>query len=126
MKSSTFEIVLARCPTGVQYRQVTQRHFKSRAQTPRRETTRSTFLEAIEAWHDWRPGDPEPVVEHGRDIEPSEIMVSQACAWVLGSGTALPDRYGQLLIDAGLSPLQPTYGAAAAKAILEDIRNKQR
>jgi hypothetical protein len=77
---------------------------------------RGVFDEAICAWLNWRPGEPEPKVEYDGEV----ISLSDACCLVWSCGDTLPGLLSDRLIEQGLPIKRRTY-AAAARAMLRHI-----
>lgn len=86
---------------------------------------RETFCCAIDAFLEWKPGDPEPVVEYEIDYEPRLIPISRACTLVWNCNDIMPDLgFRQLRDDAQLDMKKRTYAACARAmhtAILEQL-----
>jgi hypothetical protein len=83
---------------------------------------RETFTNAVDEFLNWKPGDPEPVVEHEVNCEPRPIPISRACTLVWNCTDIVPgDLVSDLLNDAELEIKSRTY-AACARAMHAQIR----
>ncbi|HET9375178.1 MAG TPA: hypothetical protein VFO40_09405 [Chthoniobacterales bacterium] len=53
------------------------------------------FLAALDAYHDWEEGEPEPTVEHQVNYVSSQIPISRACGLLWNCTDIIPstDRY---------------------------------
>ena len=84
---------------------------------------RDTFLAAVEAFLDWRPGAPEPMVDFEIDYEPVEIPISRACTLVYHCTDCIPGSYYDNLAEYGAQ--RQSY-SACAQAMLRDIKRRKR
>jgi hypothetical protein len=83
---------------------------------------RDTFCDAIDAFMGWNEGEPEPTVEFEIGYEPRHVTISEACALVWNCTDILPRiEFDSLYCDAGLPLKRRTY-AAAAQAMLAEIK----
>jgi hypothetical protein len=82
---------------------------------------RDTFIAAIEAWLDWKPGEPEPKVEHEVNYVSRLVSLSNACGLVWNCTDILPGPWDDRLVGEGLPMKRRTY-AAAARAMLDNIK----
>jgi len=82
---------------------------------------RDTFLAAIEAYLNWRPGEPKPTVEHEVRYVPRQISISAACGLVWNCNDCLPGREADRLLDDRL-PMKSRTFAAAARAMLDSLK----
>jgi hypothetical protein len=82
---------------------------------------RDTFLAALEAYRDWKDGEPEPTVDFEVNYEPRPIPISKAAGLVWNCSDILPRdavedcEYTDLMIG------RRTY-ASAARAMVAAIR----
>lgn len=75
---------------------------------------RDTFLNAIEAFMSWNPGEPEPTVDFEIGHVPQPIAISKACRLLWHCNDILPGGdFNWLRDDAGLEIGRQTYAAAA-------------
>src|ERR1700760_2092534 len=75
---------------------------------------RDTFTKAVDAFLNWKPGEPEPVVEHDVNYEPCAIPISRACTLVWNCTDIVPgDLVFELRNDAQLEIKSGTYAASA-------------
>ena len=79
---------------------------------PLKYDNRDVFLAALDAYRNWNPGEPEPVVEFGID---RPIPISQACDLVLGWPDTLPSVACLMLEEVGIGDSMEdwTFGSAA-------------
>jgi hypothetical protein len=82
---------------------------------------RDMFLEAVVAFIEWRPDDPEPTVTFEVGYVPRSITVTEACRLLWNCADILPGQVFYKLRTEGLNPRRQTY-AAAARAILQHLR----
>ena len=85
---------------------------------------RETFGEAVEAFLNWKPGQPEPTVDYEIHYVPHKISLSKACGLVWNCTDILPALYADYL--AADLPMQSRTYAAAARAMLDSIKQQQR
>jgi len=81
---------------------------------------REAFQGAVDAFMQWRLGEPEPSVEFELNYTPRKISISAACGLVWNCADQLPRYYVEELKGAGLS-VSGTY-ASAARAMLAAIK----
>jgi hypothetical protein len=83
---------------------------------------RETFLSAVDAFIDWKPGESEPTVEIEVGYVPHPITITKACKLLWHCTDIMPgSEFYQLRDDAGLEMRSRTY-AACARAMLTAIR----
>jgi hypothetical protein len=82
---------------------------------------RDMFLEAIEAYRAWQPGEPEPKIEFEVRYRPRLISISQACGLLWNCTDILPGAEVDALD--GLPLRQRTY-AAAARAMKKSLEER--
>jgi hypothetical protein len=82
---------------------------------------RDMFLEAVEVFHDWEDGKPEPTVNFEVHYEPRQITISKACGLLWNCSDILPRQAVDTLEWCGIYLDRRTY-ASAARAMLERIR----
>jgi hypothetical protein len=91
---------------------------------------RETFLSAVDAFLNWRPGEAEPTVEYEIHYVPHQILISRACGLVWNCTDIIPGTEFGLLQDALTESGEPVIGrqtyAAGARAMLDAIRSQQR
>ena len=80
---------------------------------------RDVFLSAIDAYLDWEPGEPEPMV----DFVARPIPISRACGIVWNCSDILPSGAVNSLEWCGIDLSRRTY-AAAARAMLAAIKDQ--
>lgn len=80
---------------------------------------RDVFLSAIEAYLDWEPGEPEPMV----DFVTRPIPISRACGIVWNCSDILPSGAVSTFDQCGIEINRRTY-AAAARAMLAAIKDQ--
>jgi hypothetical protein len=78
------------------------------------------FLEAVEAYHGWEDGTPEPTVE----FKDKQITISQACGLVWSCADILPKGAVDYLDNCGIDLSRRTY-AAAARVLKPAIANAE-
>jgi hypothetical protein len=84
---------------------------------------RDTFMNAVDEFFDWKPGEAEPVVEHEVNYEPHLIPISRACTLVWNCTDIAPGYVVDRLCNEELNIKSRTY-AACARAIYADIRSR--
>jgi hypothetical protein len=82
---------------------------------------RDTFLEAVEAYTNWAPGEPPPTVTREIRYEPHQIGLADACRLVWNCTDVLSGHAFKALRDRGLAIQRRTY-AAAARAMLAALK----
>ena len=80
---------------------------------------RDVFLSAIDAYLDWEPGEPEPMV----DFVARPIPISRACGIVWNCSDILPSGAVSTFDQRGIEINRRTY-AAAARAMLAAIKDQ--
>jgi hypothetical protein len=75
--------------------------------------TRDAFTEAIPAFTDWQPWEPEPKINLWVDFEPIEITISEACGLVWRCKERLPSHDFDRLLECGIKLKNVSYSAAA-------------
>jgi hypothetical protein len=83
---------------------------------------RDAFLAAIEAYLEWQPGTPEPMVEYEVNYRPRLIPISQLCGLLWNCTDQLPNDAADSLCDL---PTQPHTYAAAARAMKCEIKTQK-
>jgi hypothetical protein len=81
---------------------------------------RDAFLEAVEAFTEWKPNTPEPTVTAEVAHEPRPITISAACRLLWNCSDVLPGDAYRSLEGSGLPLGRQTY-ASAARAMLQSI-----
>jgi hypothetical protein len=85
---------------------------------------RDTFINAVDEFLNWKPGEAEPVVEYEVNYQPHSIPISRACTLVWNCTDIAPgDLVSDLLNDAELEIRSRTY-AACARAIYAEILSR--
>jgi hypothetical protein len=75
---------------------------------------RDTFCSAINAFLEWEPDDPEPMVAHEVNYEPQLIPISRACTLLWNCTDIVPGPdFQRLREDAQLQMKMRTYAACA-------------
>jgi hypothetical protein len=76
---------------------------------------RETFGNAVEAYCQWQPGEPEPVVEFEVNYEPRQIPISKACGLVWNCSDIMPGLLWSYVEDTDIikDVRHQTYGAVA-------------
>jgi hypothetical protein len=84
---------------------------------------REVFVEAVEAYSNWSPGQSEPTVffENDVDGESAHITISAACELVETCQSPLPKSSAETLRFVDIEPKDRTF-AGAATAMLKAIR----
>jgi hypothetical protein len=95
--------------------------FKHRSHAPGH--VRDMFIEAIDAFVAWNPGEPEPTVTYEVNYEPHQITISRACGLVWNCSDILPRLDYDHLGYCDIEPKRQTY-AAAAQAMLQAIKRE--
>jgi hypothetical protein len=85
------------------------------------------FLNAIEAYRNWNPGEPEPTVELEVNYEPRSISLSQACGLMWPCNDIVPNIYFSMAVEGcsvdRIDIKRQTY-SACAQAMLQCIRKE--
>src|SRR5215469_14599139 len=81
---------------------------------------RDAFLEALEFYGDWKPGQPEPSVEMELGYKTVQVPISRVFGKLCACSGTLPGDAFQSLQDYGIEPKKQTYGAVA-RALLRTI-----
>lgn len=85
---------------------------------------RDTFLAALDAYHAWDEGEPEPRVDHERDHHAHSIPISQAARLVWNCTDILPHDARATLELCGLDQgMRRWTFASAARAMAKAIRS---
>jgi hypothetical protein len=75
---------------------------------------RETFCSAIDAFFEWEPGEPEPMVEYEINYESQRISISRACTLLWNCTDIMPGLdFQRLRDDAQLEMKMNTYAACA-------------
>jgi hypothetical protein len=82
---------------------------------------REMFREAINAFVNWKDGEPEPTLTFESGYEPREVTISRACGLLWNCSDILPRSDFDYLGYCNIEPKRQTY-AAAARAMLESIK----
>jgi hypothetical protein len=82
---------------------------------------RAAFCDAIEAYAEWEPGEPEPMVDYEVNYEARQVLISHTCGLLWNCSDILPGDYFRLLQDRHPDLVRRTY-AACARAMLAEIR----
>jgi hypothetical protein len=80
---------------------------------------RETFSNAVDEFLNWKPDEPEPVVEYEVNYEPHSIPISRACTLVWNCTDIAPGDLVDKLCNEQLELKSRTY-AACARAMLAD------
>jgi hypothetical protein len=83
---------------------------------------RDTFLEAVEAYVNWVPGEPSPTVTREIRYEPHQISLADACRLVWNCTDVLPGDAFNALTGRGELAIQRQTYAAAARAMLAALK----
>jgi hypothetical protein len=82
---------------------------------------RDTFLAALDAYADWKAGEPEPTVEHEVDYALRKLSLCEACGLLWNCNDVLPHQAVSTCEEAHLPLGRRTY-AAAARAMHASIK----
>jgi hypothetical protein len=82
---------------------------------------REAFGAAVDAYLDWKAGQPEPTVEYEINYVPRQIPITAACGLLWNCSDILPGMMADELVGHGLPFKRRTY-ASAARAMLENIK----
>jgi hypothetical protein len=80
------------------------------------------FLKAVEAWKNWKAGQPEPTIAFEVNGKPQQITISRACGLLRNCTDFLPEIVRQDLKDCGLY-FECKTCLSAARAMKYDIQH---
>ena len=82
---------------------------------------RDAFLEAIQAYRDWKPGQPEPTIEMELHYQTVHVPMSRVFGKLCHCTDVLPGSDFNQLAYYGIEPKRRSY-AAAARALLAAMK----
>jgi len=85
---------------------------------------RDAFCAAVDAFNDWKPGEPEPTVQFEVDYKPRQMLISQICGLLWNCTDIIPGEYFRYLAG-DLEIGRQTY-AACARAMHAYLRRHQK